>query len=161
MSEENRFSTAIGLLQKCAQLMERDPDTTSLGDEIDAFIATVHPAECGPFARTLIAEPECATCKGDHAVCASIPGLRHCEAAMRGAPERSAPSEIGESEHNDTFRLEWLFKKLNDSDIKAKVQRASDAHANGGRFGIRMGDFRSAIDHAIHEEQAEKDAANG
>lgn len=29
------------------------------------------------------AESECQTCKGDPEVCASVPGLRHCEKANR------------------------------------------------------------------------------
>lgn len=42
------------------------------------------------------ADPECLTCHGDPAVCATVPGLRHCEAANR---DQSAVSERGDSEY--------------------------------------------------------------
>lgn len=40
------------------------------------------PTAAGP------ADPECLTCRGDPAVCATVPGLRHCERANR---EPAAP----------------------------------------------------------------------
>lgn len=78
------------------------------------------------------------------------------------AGDLAVRSERGTSEGgNDTFRLNWLFSRLNDDEIKKKLERVGDAHANGARNGIRMGDFRSSIDHAIYDEQREKDALPG
>lgn len=45
-------------------------------------------------ATLLTAQDDCLTCHGDPAVCASIPGLRHCEKAMR----ETAPSTLGEKD---------------------------------------------------------------
>ena len=80
---DNRFSDAVGLLMRAAERFQALGVEPELMREMDDFIATVHPMECGPFARNVIAEETCETCKGDPQVCATIPGLRHCEAAMR------------------------------------------------------------------------------
>lgn len=84
---DNRFGDAVALLMKATDHLEKIGGNEGLLRELDAFIRSVHPMECGPFARNVIAEETCQTCMGDPQVCATIPGLRHCEAAMRDTSE--------------------------------------------------------------------------
>lgn len=58
-----------------------------------------------------------------------------------------------EALRKDAERLDWLFCKLNDDVIEEKCRRVSDMHATGGLRGIRIGDFRAAIDAAIAQER--------
>lgn len=74
------------------------------------------------------------------------------------ALETSADTSSESERKNDTFRLEWLFSKLDDTAIVKKIDRVGKAYTMGARSGVKLGDFRGAIDQAIYEEQLEKDA---
>src|SRR5438128_2673693 len=47
---ENRFADAVALLMKASDRMALYDPNTVVREEIDAFIMTVHPLECGPLA---------------------------------------------------------------------------------------------------------------
>ena len=51
-------------------------------------------------------------------------------------------------DREDAERLDWLFSELDDDKIAAKLMLVSDKHAMGGLYGIRVGDFKAAIDAA-------------
>lgn len=54
-------------------------------------------ARLGPSPQPESAAKPCLTCNDDPAVCATVPGLRHCEKAMRNwaSEEPAAPSVLG------------------------------------------------------------------
>lgn len=65
-------------------------------------------------AVTGTAAPECGTCNGDPAVCAAVPGLRHCEAAK---PQETPPwsgetyrDKKGKWPSDITEHCDWLSK---------------------------------------------------
>ena len=71
------------------------------------------------FARpSLAAQDDCLTCHGDPAVCASIPGLRHCEKAMREPP----PPTPASGKDSNLFSTLMKFYSVNSVEGLVRMQ---------------------------------------
>ncbi len=66
-------------------------------------------------------------------------------------------ADVLASTPTDTTRLNWIFSELHDEAIAEKIEKVSHEHTFGAAKGIRVGDFRAAIDAAmLRTSQGEK-----